>query len=332
MPDKPSEETFDDLLARFSAIHLPTVSEGTRRRYQLDIDLRIREAFRFMPLTSIRRLDVESFRSKIMTDLSVKSVNMCMDLLRTIFLKAIEWDMLEKSPYRLQPLRQPKQKYQWWDKKEYIVRFLAEARTTRHYAAFKLALETGLRVGEIVGLSKQDVDLKRCQLHIHRQWLDHQNCYGTTKGRKERFINFDPASGLKEVLAETMLASGHPEVIFTTLSGNRVRSRKLAGRYFSTVLRKAAVPKIRFHDLRHTFASWYMIENDDIWSLMAILGHADVQKTQRYAHLSRKHQRVPMFSWNSTAKGCFVAAAPRNDGRGDDGTRENFSRSIHAPN
>ena len=230
-----------------------------------------------------------------------------MDLLRTILLKAEEWGMVDKSPYRLRPLKQPEVKYVWWDRKEHIQTFLEEAKKTRHYAAYKLAIECGLRVGEIVGLSKQDVDLKRCQIHVHHQWVDHQKSFGPTKGRKERFINFDPHSGLKEALAQALLASPDPEAIFVSEIGNRVRSRRLAGRYFTTLLKRSRVPKIRFHDLRHTFASWYMIENDDIWSLKAILGHGDIQTTQRYAHLSGRHQRVPTFSWNS-------------------------SRSIHAPN
>jgi integrase len=320
--------TFDDLLQRFIEIHLPTVAEGTRKRYHLDIDRRIRDHFQFLPLDKITKIDIETFRAGIMTDLSVKSVNMCMDLLRTMLLKAEEWGMIPNSPYTIKPLKQPDRKHAWWDRKEYVVRFLETAKKSRHYAAYKLAIECGLRVGEIVGLSKQDVDLKRCQIHVHRQWIDHQKAFGPTKGRKERFINFDPQSGLKEALAEAILASPDPEVIFTTRAGNRVRSRKLAGRYFTTLLKESRVPKIRFHDLRHTFASWYMIEHDDIWSLRAILGHGDIQTTQRYAHLSRKHQKVPAFSWNVSAQRNEIASTPsgsRNDGR------EDSSRSGHAP-
>lgn len=73
----------------------------------------------------------------------------------------------------------------------------------------------------------------------------------------------------------------------------RVLNRKLAGYHFSKLVAGAQVPKIRFHDLRHTFASWYMIEVGDIWSLKGILGHVDVQTTQRYAHLSDRHQKMP---------------------------------------
>lgn len=231
--------TFDDLLEKFASLHLPTISEGTRLRYLLDIELRIRPYFQFRPIDKIDRMAIESFRAGIMGGLSPKSVNNCTDLLGIIFRKGVGWGMLEKNPMDLKALKLPEVKYQWWDKKEHIARFLAEAKKTRHYAAYKLALECGLRLGEIVGLSKQDVDLKRCQLHIHRQWLDPGMCYGPTKGRRERFINFDPHSGLKEALAEAMLKSPYPDVIFVNQEARRVRSRKLVGRHFPMLIRRA---------------------------------------------------------------------------------------------
>ena len=70
-----------------------------------------------------------------------------------------------------------------------------------------------------------------------------------------------------------------------------------ATHHLNKVIKAAGVPEIRFHDLRHTFASWYMIEVGDIWSLKGILGHVDIQTTQRYAHLSQSHQKVPTLSW-----------------------------------
>lgn len=82
-----------------------------------------------------------------------------------------------------------------------------------------------------------------------------------------------------------------------TRTGRRLGARKLAGYFFPQAVVRAGVPRIRFHDLRHTFASWYMIRQDDIWSLKGILGHVDVQTTQKYAHLSSRYQRIPDFEW-----------------------------------
>lgn len=309
-PMEKPDYTFENLVQRFEEIHLPTICEGTRLRYKLDIGKRIHPSFRYMSLKAIDRLQIEQFRSDILKTLSPKSVNNCMDLLKLMFRKSVEWEMLEKNPATFRTLKLPAVKYVWWEKKEHVARFLAEARKTPLYAAYKLALECGLRLGEIVGLSKQDVDLKRHQLHIHRQWLEAQGCFGPTKGRRERFINFSPDSGLKEALAEAFLRSPDREAIFVTKTGRRIRSTKLR-KHFPMLIRRSKVPHLKFHELRHTFASWYMIEHDDIWSLKQILGHKDIQTTQRYAHLSTKHQTVGALNW---------------------GEEKISSRSIHAPN
>lgn len=298
--DKPSY-TFDDLLARYETIHLPTIALETRRRYQLDIDRRIREAFRFRPLDSITPMMIESFRAKILKTIEPKSVNNCVCLLSAIFRKGQEWDMLEKNPVRVRRLKIADGKYTWWDKKEHIQQFLEAAKSCRYHLVYRLALETGMRLGEIIGLSKQDISFERNQIHIHRQWLNREECYGPTKGRRERWVSFHPQSDLKRVLKEAVDSSPDPEVIFVTEDGTRVRPRRLAARHFGRVLKNAGVPRIRFHDMRHTFASWYMIEVGDIWSLKAILGHADIQTTQRYAHLSERNYHVPALSWTSVS-------------------------------
>lgn len=289
---------FDELLAKYQQIHLPSVAPMTRDRYLTDIDQRIRPYFQYRPMDSITPLLVESFRAEVMGKLSAKSVNNCVNLLFAIFRKGEEWGMVERNPVRVKALKIAEQKYAWWDKKEYVATFLKESSNSPYHVAFRLALECGLRLGEIVGISKQDISLDRCLLHIHRQLVEKEGTYGPTKGRRVRFVPFHPESGLEEILQQAMEKSAHPEAIVVTTTGNRVLNRKLAGYHFGKLVKRAAVPKIRFHDLRHTFASWYMIEVGDIWSLKSILGHVDVQTTQRYAHLSQRHHKVPVLRWS----------------------------------
>lgn len=288
---------FDELLERYEQMHLPTISNETKRRYQSDIVARIKPFFQYRSIDTISPLQVESFRTGIMKGLKPKSVNNCTELLFSIFRKGEEWGMVEKNPVKIRPLKLADQKYGWWEEKEHIMEFLREARKTRYYAAYKLALECGLRLGEIIGLSKQDVNFERNQIHIHRQWLNREECYGPTKGKTERYVYFHPDSDLKDALKEAIRQSPDKEMIFVTERGVRVRPRRFAARHFQRVVELSGVPRIRFHDLRHTFASWYMIEVGDIWSLKSILGHTDIKTTQRYAHLSPQHQKTPVLSW-----------------------------------
>ena len=58
---------------------------------------------------------------------------------------------------------------------------------------------------------------------------------------------------------------------------------------FETILEMAGIENFRFHDLRHTFASWYMMNGGDLYELAKILGHANIKMTERYAKLGKKH-------------------------------------------
>ena len=53
---------------------------------------------------------------------------------------------------------------------------------------------------------------------------------------------------------------------------------------FETILQEAGVTDFRFHDLRHTFASWYMMNGGDLYELAKILGHSNIRMTERYSH------------------------------------------------
>lgn len=286
-------QRFLEILSVFEKAHLPTVSGTTRIRYQLDLEKRIRPHFEKIPPSDVLGpLHLELFRAVILKDLSPKSVNNCTDLLGLLLRKGVEWGLVETNPMKLRKLKLPAQKYSWWEKREEIDAFLSRAVLSRNCAAYLLALECGLRLGEIVGISKKDVDLERCEIHVHRQWSERLNRMIPPKGNRERFIRFDPSSRLREALRQAIESSPDPEAVFVNEVGRRLHPTKLRVKEFPRLVRLSGVPRIRFHDLRHTFASWYMLEHDNIWNLRDILGHADIQTTQRYAHLSRRHTKA----------------------------------------
>ena len=64
--------------------------------------------------------------------------------------------------------------------------------------------------------------------------------------------------------------------------------RRLEGS-FEDLLKRAKIRNFRFHDLRHTFASWYMMNGGDLYELAKILGHSNIKMTERYAKLGRAH-------------------------------------------
>src|SRR5258706_15523279 len=78
------------------------------------------------------------------------------------------------------------------------------------------------------------------------------------------------------------------ERIFPPVPGAK-RDRQRVDRSFDTILELAGIKEFRFHDLRHTFASWYMMNGGDLYELAKILGHANIKMTERYAKLAKSH-------------------------------------------
>jgi len=292
------KNSFDTLLIKFEEIHLVRISPSTARRYRLDIQRRIAPYFKGCLLKNMTPLMIEGFKSNLLLTLSPKSVANCMGLFKTILHKASEWEMMNHNPSKNIKLeKQHRKPYTWWENKEDITKFLDHAKHDRYYLAYRLALDCGMRLGEIIGLSKKDINLSTCCIHIHRQWLEKEKQYGPPKHGKMRYIRFHKESDLFELLEQAVQDNPEDEIIFHATKGGRLGGRKLSAIYFQRMIEISGVPRIRFHDLRHTFASWYMIENDNIWDLKGLLGHSDIVTTQQYAHLSSKGAEVPNFNW-----------------------------------
>jgi len=76
--------------------------------------------------------------------------------------------------------------------------------------------------------------------------------------------------------------------IFPPKRGAKGERQRVAGS-FETVLDLAGIRDFRFHDLRHTFASWFMMNGGDLYEMAKILGHKNIKMTERYAKLARSH-------------------------------------------
>jgi integrase len=282
--------TFADLCQQFEA-HLETKRHGTRVRYETEVR-RLRARLGFYRLGEITPLVLEGLKAELAAELGAGSAQYCLDVLRTMLNRGVKWRMLRESPYSLDRLEVPKGAYAWWDDEADIKRFLDTARErTKFYPVYLLALETGMRFGELVGLWKEDVDLARGRIHVCRQWLEPLGDFGPPKHGRSRYLDFDPQGELARVLTSAIRASEHPHLVFPSRTGRPLSRSVLAEKVFKSIQDRAKVPPLTIHGLRHSFASWWMIRHDDVWTLSALLGHADVKTTMRYAHHSASRRR-----------------------------------------
>jgi len=138
-----------------------------------------------------------------------------------------------------------------------------------------VALTTGMRIAEIFGLQWSDL-LYREELVAVRAQL---------KGGKIRYTPMPPELAAEFRRYPAVLGE---ERIFPPQAAAK-RERQRVDKSFGTVLGLAGIEGFRFHDLRHTFASWYMMNGGDLYELAKILGHANIKMTERYAKLARSH-------------------------------------------
>ena len=154
--------SFEDLWERFQTLHLPTIRKSTQDRYKMDVKYRICPFFADYPLDQISQIAIENFKINLLQRLSPKSANNCLALLKTILKKGVQWQMIKENPAQHVGLQKlPERKHNWWQNKEDIMKFLAVAKNDPYYLAYRLGLDCGLRLGEIVGLSKGDINLEQ---------------------------------------------------------------------------------------------------------------------------------------------------------------------------
>ena len=183
---------------------------------------------------------------------------------------------------------------------EEITRFIRCLENEPYRNLFLTAFFTGMRQGELLGLSWDRVDFNTGIIEIRQQLqcIDGKYFLETPKHDKVRYIA--PARLVMDVLREEkakqeknreMLGEDWKNdwnLVFTDELGNCL-VRRTVDKHFKKILKKSEIKEHRFHDLRHTFAVSMLDAGEDVKSLQENLGHATAAFTlNQYAHVSRK--------------------------------------------
>ena len=289
----PPEKTLGDLFEYW--VEKRAVRKRSKKDDESIIRKHLRPAFGTMKLRDFGAEDVDGYINAKIDDeeLSDKTVSNHVTLLSTMLRMAAGF----KVPWILHAprLRKPKvalfgTDYQWLRSDDEVRRFLAAARVEDEhvFVFYALAIFSGMRAGELAALEWPDIDLERRLMAVQRSFD------GPTKSDRVRYVPIlDP---LLPLLRQWRLK--HPgRLVFTNMAGTmfapsarifqEVLHRVLAAAEFPKVQRNGKErPYVRFHDLRHTFASQWVMKGGDLFKLQKILGHQSVQMTMRYAHLA----------------------------------------------
>ena len=169
--------------------------------------------------------------------------------------------------------------------------FLREAKESGVYELYYMDLATGLRRGELLGLKWEDVDLQNGIIHVRRQVA---RVDGEVKElplkTKNSYRNISISRDAVAMLTE-MEAHRSSDYVFPSSTGGPI-SPDSVNNMLHRVLKRAGLPSIRFHDLRHTFATLALQNGVDIKTVSGMLGHFSAGFTlDTYAHVTTSAQK-----------------------------------------
>lgn len=253
-------------------------------------------------------------------DISNRTVKYVHTVLKAALNKAVQWELLPKNIIEnVDPPRQTKVKFNVWDEQE-IKRFLEAAKDSWYYEVYYLALTTGMRQGELLGLKWRNVDLEKKRIYVVEQYNLKTKTFEEVKtdgSRRNISIDNDTAlvlQRLKKKQAAMRLKAEYWQdnnLVFCTRNGLPIQQRNLV-RNFKEYIKRAGVPDIRFHDLRHTHATYCLTKGWHPKVVQERLGHSSIQVTlDTYSHvIPNLQEELAMATF-----GGFLGGANKNDGK-----------------
>jgi integrase len=276
-----------------------TVRHGTFERCEQIVRLHIRPALGNLKLKTLSPAHIQGlYRDRLDSGLSPATVQKIHAVLHKALDQAVRWSLVPRNateavksprpaPEQIKPLDS-----------EQVKTLLKAVHGDCFEALYTLAVTTGLRQGEILGLKWEDIDLANGVIRVRRTLTRRGGrlLLGDPKTkRSRRTVRLTEATveALKGHLAHQMeqmerLGDLYKDqgLVFATGKGTLVNPSNLRKRSFAPLLEKAGLPSVRFHDLRHTCATLLLSRNVNPKIVSEMLGHATVAITlDTYSHV-----------------------------------------------
>jgi integrase len=299
-----------------------SVRESTFDRDSYLVRTHIKPSLGRLKLKKLTPLDVQSlYRDRLDAGLSPSTVNKIHTVFHKALSQAVRWNLIPRNVTKaVKPPRPAAEEMRPLSSEE-TRRLLNEARGDRLEALYVLAVTTGMRRGELLGLKWSDIDLENATVSVRRTLTRTDNGRRVTLGdpktkRSRRTIRLTPQAvealrvHLEKQLQEMEALGdryGDQGLVFTTKAGTLINPSNLRQRSLMPLLKRAGLPHIRFHDLRHTCATLLLSKNVHPKFVQELLGHATIAITlDTYSHV------LPGMG-DQTARAMHDALAPIED-------------------
>jgi len=298
----PSKMSLADFLQRWLEDHAQQrLKRSTYTSYEGMIRNHVLTDLGNVKLNKLQPMHLQSLYKKKLDSLSPRSVEYIHSILRSALNRAVTWGLINHNPTdRVSPPRPQKKELQYWTE-EQARRFIIHTKGERLHTLYRLALTTGMRRGELLGLRWKDVEGEAVQIRqeLGRSY-DGQLYFDTPKTaaaiRRIPLSEDDVAalSGHRAAQAEEKLQAGQHyqdnDLVFPTQIGTPINPSNLL-REFKRLTREAGLPEIRFHDLRHTHATMLLESGAHPRVVQDRLGHTQVSVVlDTYSHVAPSMQ------------------------------------------
>jgi integrase len=298
--------TFDELVKDYEKFC--KVDNRSYKRSKSYIVKALTKEFSGRVLSKISYHDLISYQTKLRSTrgakggiLTVATVNRYMACLRHMMALAVEWGKLDQNPFdkgRSLQLKENNKRERFLTEEE-IQRLLAECPTAHkrfqgkfvegtqavHLKDFIIiSINTGMRKGEVLSLKWDQI---RGGLIYLRETK--------TDMARQIPINDDLAECLRSIRTRQMKQGIDSKFVICDEKGRRIKDIRTS---FNSAIKRAGIKNFRPHDLRHTFASHFLMRTRDMKSLQEILGHTEIKTTMRYSHLLEGHKQDCMNQMN----------------------------------
>ena len=308
----PAKQTVGEFLSSWLRdVAKPTVRPRTYERYEIIIRRHVRPAIGAIRLSKLTPQHLQNLYRRMLEAGLTSTTRQAHAILHRALGQAAKWNLVPRNVADLVDApRVPKKEMRVLTPEE-AQRFLAAAEGDRFYALYVLAVTCGLRQAELLALRWEDLELERGTLQVRRQlqWVKAEGEQRKGKKRAEpKWVLTEPksAKSRRVVVLPTIAVDALKKhrvrqmeerlrlgevwqdygFVFTTETGTPVHKSNLLNRSFFPLLAKAGLPKVRFHDLRHTCATLLLSEGIHPRLVQEQLGHSQISLTlDTYSHV-----------------------------------------------
>ncbi|MGE7854556.1 tyrosine-type recombinase/integrase [Bacillus paramycoides] len=293
---EPSKLTLKDYLLEWLEIKRMSLEKSTFANYRSSINKHVIPSIGMIALHKLNVIHIQKcYKSALDSGISNNSILLLHRILKTALNLAVKQNITSRNPAAFAEIpKKEKNSIQTWTEEE-VKKFLLHSQESRYHIGYLLAITTGMRLGEVLGLRWQDVDFNIHTVTIN-QTIDYENkIKASTKTSSSKRTIPIPLEVIEELKKHRLqvnkdklrIGSAYHDLdlINCTEFGMVIKRGNFRNTFFR-ILNSANIKRIKFHDLRHTHATILLKQGVNPKIISERLGHRDISLTLRvYSHV-----------------------------------------------